>query len=69
MFTESEIENIKNWLECGKTPEETAAALGIALSSFRAKLSRSGYQIEIRRSIIPIVPVGMEVREMAEAPR
>lgn len=69
MFTTSEIETIKTRLENGETPEEVAASLSLAHSSFRSKLSRSGYQIEIRRSLAPVVPVGMEVRELAEATR
>ena len=69
MFTPSEIENIKTRLENGETPEEVAASLGLAHSSFRTKLSRSGYQVEIRRSLVPVIPVGMEVRELVEVTR
>lgn len=63
MFTASEIESIRKRLEMGETPEEIASSLGMAHSSLRSKLSKSGHSIEIRRVLVPVIPVGMEVRE------
>lgn len=58
MFTPEEIAKIERLLSENLTPEQIAdKELGLPRSTFRTKLSNSGYRIAIRRSLERIVAV------------
>ena len=59
MFSKEQIEKIAGRLTQGITADAIAKELGLPLTTLRARLANSGYRIEITRSLVPIVPVGM----------
>lgn len=58
MFKPDQIANIKRLLGEGVPPEKIASEeYGIATSSFRSRLSNSGYRIVLRRELEQIIVV------------
>jgi biotin operon repressor len=59
MFTQEEIVKIQKLLQEGVTPEEIAVQLEISRTALNSKLLRSGYNIEITRSLALVNAVPM----------
>lgn len=66
-MNKDQIDQIAKRLERGDSPKAIAETLGMHYVTMKRRLSESGYRIT--HTLAPIVPVGMEVREMAEATR
>lgn len=69
MFTPEEIAKIERFLNEGVAPEKIAdEQFSLALSTFRAKLSNSGYRIAIRRELEQIVAVTPAIEKSERIP-
>ncbi len=69
LFRPEEIAEIERMVNEERTPQEIARSLGLAHSSFRAKLADSGYRIIIKRELQRIVPIPPAVNPGASGSR